>query len=721
VPETAGRTWRLLGAACALVTSACGVRSTVVDLYPGIAEQDGARIDDVRFVDTEPFRPDTLLTLIETQPSRCNFLGLPICVPFTRLGREEHFLAVGRVHRDVQMLERFYRIAGYFGTRVTPTVEEDGDGVDVTFTVDRGGAVVLDYVTVTGTEEVMDPDSLLERLPLRQGEIFHLGRFLESSDTVLSGLRRRGHAYAEVLRSFTVDTVDNRAEVEIEAVPGPRVEIDSIIIVGADRLGRRTTMRQLEFRQGELLRSTELVRSQRNLYGIELVSLASVTVAPDSLQLAPEDRTRATVLVSVIEARVNELEAAVGFGTVECLRTDAQWVNRSFGGGARRLSLRGSVSRLGVGEPFAIGAGERVCPAFRGDTTFGGTGFDYRLSADFTQPYFLTTRNQLQLNAFAERQSEPGIYQRQGVGGRAGLSRRMGLRATAGFGVDVEYGSTRASPALFCAAFLVCEPEVIDSLQSARLQTEFGVTYYHDHTDNRLDPSHGRVLRSALAWAPPGLMSDITYLRWTGDAALYRRAGRGRVLALALRAGNFFRTASLDPQDNFLPPEERFYAGGATSVRGFERNALGPGVYITDAIRETEDGDTVPEGDARFVSTGGTSLLIGSAELRMPSPFWSRLLRLVVFVDGGSVGAGSLWDFGTLDLKLTPGAGLRMQTPVGPVRMDIGYNPHGRETGPLLFTDLETGAIRRVNDRYRPPDPGFFGRLRVHLGVGHAF
>jgi outer membrane protein assembly factor BamA len=194
------------------------------------------------------------------------------------------------------------------------------------------------------------------------------------------------------------------------------------------------------------------------------------------------------------------------------------------------------------------------------------------------------------------------------------------------------------------------------------------------------------------------------------------------VAAFALRVGNFFRTVSLDPDLDFLPPEERFYAGGATSVRGFDRNALGPGVYVTSEVKINADGDTVPVDDnAQFVATGGTALLIVSAELRMPSPFLRDRLRLVGFVDGGSIGTGALWDVGLLDMKFAPGLGLRLQTPVGPARLDIAYNPHRRPAAPLLLNDLQSDVLRRVNDVYRPPSAGFFGRLRFHLGIGHAF
>jgi outer membrane protein assembly factor BamA len=699
------------------------VRSTAADLYPELAEHAGKRIEAVRFEGTDPFSADTLRKQVRTQPSRCNFLGLPICVPFTRIGREEHRLNLNSIAEDVATIERFYRISGYFGTRVDPRILEDGDDVEVTFSVARGDAVVVDVMTVSGTEPVMNPDSLARTLPLQQGDIFHLGRFIESSDAVLGGLQRRGHAYAEVLRSFTVDTVDNRAEASLEAVPGPQVTIDSIIVRGAPNLGQRGVRRQIEFRQGQLLQSSRLIQSQRNLYSLELVSLASVTIAPDSLQRTPADSTTATVLISIVEAPVHEVETAVGFGTEECLRTDVSWVSRSIGGGGRRLALRANASRLGVGEPFAIGAGSRVCPTQPADTLFGGSLFNYRLSADFIQPYFIGPRNQLGLNLYAERISEPRAYQRQAIGGRAGVSRRLGARSGTSVSVELEQGETRASPALFCAAFQVCTPETINALSHPRFRTELSANYFLDATNSPIDPSAGYSARTGVAWATPLLASEVTFFRWTGDGSVYRTLRPGTVGAFAIRLGNFFRTGSLDPaNDDYLAPEERFFAGGANTVRGFTRNTLGPGIYVTDSDSiETADGDTTFHRAPTFVPTGGTALIIVNAEVRMPSPVFRDRMGLALFVDAGAVDTKSLWDLSPADWKFTPGVGLRLQTPVGPVRVDFGFNPYKNPRAPVLYSDVETGIVRRLAEEYQAPAGNIFSRLRIHLGVGHAF
>src|SRR5690606_1906850 len=131
--------------------------------------------------------------------------------------------------------------------------------------------------------------------PLQPGDRFHLGHFIDGSDRIVRGLQERGYPYAQSFRSFVIDTIDNRAEASLDVVPGPIVRIDSIIVDGAPNLGRRGTLRQLEIRAGDVLRRSRMVESERNLYSLELVSLASVTIAPDSLQKSPADSSTATM------------------------------------------------------------------------------------------------------------------------------------------------------------------------------------------------------------------------------------------------------------------------------------------------------------------------------------------------------------------------------------------------------------------------------------------
>jgi outer membrane protein assembly factor BamA len=709
--------WAALTVAIGLV--GCNMRTRGSERFPELMRYSGRTIESVRFVGASPYRADSLLSLTQTQPSHCSLLGLPICIPFTRFGRRVHRFSVSRVNNDVVQLESFYRYSGFFGTTVKPDVEEEADNeVNVTFLIQRGDSVLLDTLVVHGTEGVLNPDSLADRLPLQPGEIFHLGQFAASADQVLRGLQRRGHAYAQVLRNFQVDTAHNRAKASLTAVPGPRVVVDSIAIYGANHLGRAATLKQLSFREGDVLLASRLVESQRNLYSLELVQLASVSIAPDSLDATPEDSTRATVIVRIAETKVNQIDAAVGFGTVECLRAETQYVNRSFGGGARRLGLVAAVSKIGLGGATNVGVGERFCRAFDADT-FENT-LDYRFAVDFTQPFFGSARNHLTLNAFVERESEPSIYQRQARGGRVLVTRRLAPRTLLSGGFDIERGSTIASPAVFCIAFEVCEPETIEELTEPRWRNTIGLTLSHDRTNRPLDPSRGYYLRTGTAWAPPWLLSDVTFLRWNAEAARFHEVRPGWVLATSFRLGSFFKSSTISPMGDFLPPEERFYAGGAYTVRGYAQNHLGDGVYVTDSlVIDVATGDTVPEPSARFVPLGGTAMGIANLELRVPSPVYSRRLRLALFVDAGAIGNQNIWEFSGSDWKVTPGVGLRIQSPIGPARVDLAYNPYAPVVGPLYLT--RDDVLVRIRDDFQPARGGFFSRFRVHVAVGQAF
>lgn len=694
---------------------ACGVRGAARGELGALERYEGWEIEEVRFANPGPFGADTLAQVVETQPSRCNLLLLPICIPFTGIGEEEHRVELGALRRDVVRLEAFYRRSGYFGTSAVPVIEpaeDDSADVVVTFVIAPGEPVYLESLAVEGTEGVIEPAALARRLPLRPGELFDLGDFAASADTIRRLLRSRGHAYADVLRSYDVDTVANRARASLVAVPGPIVVVDSIIVRGARHLGRRAVLRQLTFREGDVLRADALVESQRNLYLLEIVDFAAVSIAPDSLQAAPRDSSRATVLVQVTEGPVHVVEASVGFGTVECVFARANWTSRSFGGGARRLAITGAVSKIGIGDPLDAGFGGSVCRAFEGDP-FGDV-LDYHFSADLTQPYFLSSRNALALSVYAERQSEPNVFQREAEGARVTVARRSDPREVFTASLDLERRRTLASAAIFCIAFLVCRPADVSALSGARWRNMLGASWYRDRTDIVTDPTRGYVVRSTFDWAAPWLGSEVDYARGVFEGSAYAPLGRRQVLAFALRTGTFFGSATLEAGDDFVPPEDRFYAGGSNSVRGFARNELGPGIYV-------EEGPQFDPEAVEFVPIGGLSLVVASLELRFPGPFRRNDVRLAIFVDGGAVEEERIWEIDGSDWRFTPGVGVRLATPVGPARLDVAYNPYAPRTAPLYLIEPQTDVLVRVADEFAPEREPFFGRFRVHLAIGQPF
>lgn len=106
----------------------------------------------------------------------------------------------------------------------------------------------------------------------------------------------------------------------------------------------------------------------------------------------------------------------------------------------------------------------------------------------------------------------------------------------------------------------------------------------------------------------------------------------------------------------------------------------------------------------------------------MPSPIYADFFRLAAFVDAGQVWAPGSEIYGIADLRVTPGMGLRIATPVGPIRLDVAYNPYPHPTGPLYFVDPVSGDLLPIEEAHRPPeDRSLLQRLEFSFAVGQAF
>lgn len=714
-----------LSAACALVflVAACAQRVPQTGPYPRFAEFAGDEVKRVEFVGELAVPEDSLRGLLSTRPSRCRILFLPFCVG--RYGRERHTLDLTELARDVTRIQLYHRDHGYYGTRVVPDVEPVGENdVAVRFAVLTGELVRARTVEVEGTEGIAPAEEVERRLPLKEGEPFRRSDFLASADSVQAALLREGYAYAQVLRNYSIDTIADVATARFGAVPGPLVRVDTILVLGTDRLSRQTIERTLAFRQGDVLVASRLAQSQRNLYDLGLVSFASVQLAPDSLQVDP-DSARATVVVRVVEAPRYLGEASAGYGTLDCVRTQGRLVDRNFLGGARRLELNGSLSKIGTAAPLDGGLEGNLCKELQRDTLFKDT-LNYRVAATFTQPRLFGTRTSTTLGLHVEKLSEINAYLRTSRGGQLAVAREVAPQTLVTTTFNVERGRTNAQDIFFCVALLVCDAGRIDTLRESRWSNSLGVALNRDRTRYNVYPVGGYHARATTDWASALLGSDDRYLRVFVDGAAYREVRRGWVLAGRLMGGTFLE--SLFEKEGFIPPERRFYAGGPNTVRGLERNALGPTVYVTeDTLRPGDEAfEGYDEKEVDIAATGGKRMVVGSLELRMPSPVFTSNLRFAAFVDAGQVWASERVALrgDTLPVtgafRATPGVGVRLLSPVGPIRLDMGYNPHGYSEGPLFGFEKGTGELELLERKYRRSDT-FWDRLQFYFAVGQAF
>ncbi len=415
------------------------------------------------------------------------------------------------------------------------------------------------------------------------------------------------------------------------------------------------------------------------------------------------------------------------------------------------------MSKIGIGRPLR--GVEDLCPAAKRDVF--SDRLNYYLGATLRQPLFFGLRTVPTVTIYSQRVSEYNAYLRTtAIGGVASLAWRGFSRTPVNLSYSLDLGRTEAQPALFCAVFNLCEEAERERIQQTQRLAVLSTSITRDNSNSLLSPTRGSVIRFEARHSSPVIFSnrDLQFNKVVGDAARYIGLTGGNVLAFRIRAGTVFGR-TLGTATGFVPPQERLYAGGPTTVRGFAQNELGSAIYIANnAYAEVpptppETATTVRDTSGthrRVVPVGGNALVVANFELRLRSPVLPSLLQWTVFTD-----AGEVWNRGNLvgrvKLKVTPGLQLTAFSPVGPIRAAVGYNPYSRPAGPLYFEATREGGqlicvspdntlpaqVTRDSDgrvtaitqapgscpsSYKPaPETSFRSRLTFSFAIGQAF
>ncbi len=631
--------------------------------------------------------------------------------------------------RDVLRLLVLYRQTGYIDARVDTVVARGRDHVDVRFTITEGEPVRVTSLSVSGTEGIIPPAQLIRDLPLREGDPFDQGRLIVSTDSIQRALQNRGFPFPLVYRRFSMQYADKTAQVEFLVDPGPAARIDSIEVIGPPDLDPTRVYETIRLQPGQRFNQSALYQSQQELYRMGVFDFVDVRLS-DSLPSGPDD-SLVTVMVQVSRGRLHSVRLGGGYGTNDCLRTLASWTARNFLGGGRSLALTAGFSKIGTGAPFTAGFEENICRSLQADSGTERLDLNYNLSAALRFPTVFSPRRSATLTIFGERFSEFQAYIRQAVGFDLSLTQQTKWNIPVTLSYSLSYGSSQADEAVFCSVLNVCREEDTRIFSDTLVKATAGVLLVRDRTNSPINPTRGTVLTLGGLLASHAIGSDptIQFRQGIAEFRSYHPVGRRGVLAWRVRWGSI---RSLEQDIKFVPTEERFYGGGPTTVRGYRQNGLGPLVYVLeiDSLFSDSSGVIVfdryvdPPPDTLVSPTGGNQMLVGNVEYRFPL---SRSGRLggVLFVDAGRVGGGS--DADDPGLRITPGAGVRVFTPLGPLRLDMAYNTYRPETVLLSRTcafrpeELTCTDLKKVSDNFTLTRTGLLRNFRVNFSIGQAF
>ena len=693
---------------------------------------------------TKAFDKGEIQESIATEASKCRGLVLtPICwISKSPAVYEHNYLDRKQLAQDILRIRVFYWKRGYRETKVDTAVARRAGGVNVTFRIVEGPPTIVRKISVGPPDAVLRPRDIERAMALRAGRPLNL-LALDSSRVRLSDkLWERGYADAEV-RIDTVVVFDSArlADVEISIDPRWRTTIGEIRVAGNERISERTIRNSLALDEGQIYRRQDVVESQRNLYESGLFRHAAIVVPPqgDSIKL---------IEITVREAPLREARVASGFNTVDFFQVEGRFRHFNLLGGARRLELNGSLGNL-------------LAPQLNNRFIFGNpvenTSADERArfqrptwqaSAGIDQPWFQNPRNTLSLNVFAHRRSVPPVFVDLGQGAQATFTREVALRTPASATYRFEVTRVQAGDLYFCVYYGVCDRQTVQAQRRRQRLSPLALTAAIDRTNQLFSPSKGILGRVELEYADRSTASDYRYTRGAADLASYFAIGRSSVLAVHGRAG-IVRPRGGGGIAEALHPRKRFYAGGSQSVRGYGENQLGPRALTIAPSRLAQLGcDTSyaavascnPRGrlyakgtlttdtlsDRYFTPRplGGTSVVEGNVEYRFP--IW-RALGGAAFVDAALVGVtGGFRSIATGNGAVTPGVGARYHSPVGPIRIDVGYNPAVAEDLPV-YTEARLPGLNdpvlvelRNRRRYQPAQT-FLERLTFHFSIGQAF
>ena len=760
----------VVSALCAAVPTAASAQDIGCD--PGDLE-----VSRVDFVGNRTFDDAELANGLVTTPSSWARRVL------RKIGTQR-CLDTLEVQRDPLRLLVLYRRRGFPSATISARIDTVRPStVAVTFRIQEGDPIVIEQLVITGLDSVPRAERFTADLPIRVGGRFDQIAMEATRDTILRRLRDNGYPNADLLRSYESDVAKLVATVKFDVASGPRARIGAINVKVTPRKGETQEISDnrvrstLGFESGDLYRERELEGAKRALYLSQ--AYRHVELGPDTASLRPAGDSTIDVDITLAESFMRSIRPSAGWGTLDCFRAQIDYSDYAFFGALRRLDINARASKIGVGYPTkATGNLSQICAPSVQEDIYSDT-LNYYVGTTLAQSSLFGVRAVPTITLYSALRSEYHVFNRYTpIGAVLTLSQQLRGRIGATYAYQLEYGRTSAEPALFCGVFGICDADEQAFLKGMQRVATASVTFGRDRRNDPFYPSAGSYISLELRTANQLIGSDpnVQFNRVVADGSWFWALPRRSVLAARIRGGVVFgrRLVLGEESPTFIPQQERLYAGGANSVRGYQQNELGPVVYLPDEMKvciaptgacvtpETAM-DTVyfssdPEGSPRVLPVGGNSVAVANLELRMPSPFIPDRLQVAFFADAGQVwtrgASGAERSFGSL--RITPGFGMRLASPVGPIRVDVGFNPYDRVTGAAYFNASEQNDVAPLycvspgnglpvtgwkptyddNDlpavqanpsrgcpiSYEPKQKsGFFSRLRLNVSIGQAF
>lgn len=630
----------------------------------------------------------------------------------------------GKLAQDLERIERFYRAHGYYEARVTVArVERDESNasVRVTIRVHEGQPVLVNRVTPKGLERLPATTGFRAQraIVLPERKPFDEERYEQSKQGIVDVLADSGFAFGKVDGEVQVDVAKHSADVEFTVTAGPTSTYGAIELEGLNEIPESIVRATLKLKPGDPYRQSDVREAENALVNLGVFS--SVRIERHN---ADPISGRVPLVVTVREASLRTVRVGIG-AAIDPVRFRSAlrlgWEDQNFLGGLRRLQIDerpGVVFYPTRTSDFALPT--RLLP-------------ENRLNVELRKPAFVegrttaiasTSYNIYPLLFPIPEGKDPsterilGYHEFRGSIGveRPFFDMALLLAPSVNLQTNVPVAYQRAADG-------TAIPRGIETLYI--LYPDLTATL--DLRDDRIEPHRGLLIQNSLQVAipshAPALVGDVrvrpelrAYVPVSKQSVLATRLGFGFLFPINYGQSLLSNLAEDPSQEQIVSDQQKllfraFYSGGPNSNRGYGFGEVGPHGPLGLLTAGNVDCLATPDAPDCIRPLGGLTLWEASMEVRFPI---AGALRGVAFLDASDVTRRRA------SLRLTvphlsPGIGLRYDTPIGPLRLDLGYRIRSTNSA-----NTRSGTIRDEADLR-----GWFGSrylpLALHIALGEAF
>ncbi|MGB8658659.1 MAG: outer membrane protein assembly factor BamA [Candidatus Zixiibacteriota bacterium] len=528
---------------------------------------------------------------------------------------------------DQASIDSLYHVNGFLAAdcQISAAPRKEQSCV-VEVQIKEGVQIRLGSVALEGGLPELEEKTRKELKPLNPGTPFNWTRLYGTVFNIKSIYANNAYPYAEVQILLPERTDSSVQNVTFKVSQDKKVYFGKMSFEGLKLTREKVARRELTIKEGEPYSREKIMDSQQRIFSTGLFSY--LTLKAKDVEQKPE---KPDFVLRVIEKKPNyvgtRMELAQNqpqpVNQQEYLTVDftGEWGNRNLAGTSRKIGLSGFYSY-------------EIVPKIQ--------RLSNRLALTYTEPWFLETRTLLGLDLYYEPgvQSAVQEYRIESYGGNLNLSREYKEHTKMWLTYSYQQVKIYSIP-----------PEVLETYkreQGINVRRKIILSGERDTRSNIFIPLDGSFVQVYSELVGGFMGGDNNFYEFTFSWSRYNHLGRRKILNVLATRIKLGYAEELTRHD-YVPTFDRFYMGGASSMRGYKENSMGPV-------------------DAEGVPTGGKVMMLGNLEYRR-ALFWK--LGYAVFVD-----AGNLWEevkeIKVKNVKLTSGLSMQFFTPVGPLRLDYG-------------------------------------------------